>query len=265
MAIIKFDNKSTKKTTTSAGKPILKINKVNFVTDDKNWVQRLSDSMLTIKFSCIGSDKKERKSFQQPISIGAFITPYHKQAVLEINFWLNFEESFNITKDSECDHWETTIELSNLVFNNPNESLQITLMDKDHIAKRILEWKKRVNNLYEESKNWIKERPEFSITIGNPTPMYEELMQSFQINPTEVDTADILKEKKIVLSFKPKGLWIIGANGRIDIISRIGSFILIDKADQFETPNWYIFKPTDKQNGRPFNKAELLDLINMLQ
>jgi len=95
--------------------------------------------------------------------------------------------------------------------------------------------------------------------------MYEELMQSFKIQPTEVDTADILKGKKIVLSFKPKGLWMIGANGRIDIISRVGNYILIDTADQFETPNWHIFIATDRQNGRPFNQAELFNLINLLQ
>lgn len=265
MATIKFDNKTLKKTTSSADKPILNISKIIFVTDDKNWVQRLSNSVLTIRFSCIGPDKKEKKTFQRQISISSYITPYHRQAVLESNLWLTFEESFNITNDSECDHWKTTIELSNLSFSNPNEALQISLMDKDYIVKRILDWKKRVNNLYKESKNWIKERPELSITLGNPTPMFEELMQSFQIKPTEVDTADILKEKKIVLSFKPKGLWMIGANGRVDIISRVGNFNLIDKADQFEKPNWHIFSPTDRQNGKPFNKAELFKLINLVQ
>lgn len=265
MATILFDNTTTKKTTTSAEKPILNISKIFFVTDDQNWVQRLSNSMLTIKFACIGSDNKESIIFQQQISISSYITPYHRQAVLEPNLWLAFEESFNITKDNECNHWKTTIELSNLYFSKPHEALQITLMDKDHIVKRIADWKNRVNNLYEESKSWIKERPDLLITIGNPAPMYEGLMQSFQIKPTEVNTADILKGKKIILSFKPNGLWMIGANGRIDIISRIGNYILIDTADQFETPNWRIFRATDRQKGRPFNRAELFNLINLLQ
>lgn len=265
MATIKFDNTTTKKTTTSADKPVLNISKIVFDTNDKNWVQRLFNSMLTIKFACIGSDKKEKKTFQQQISISSYITPYHKQAILEPNLWLTFEESFNITKDSDCDHWKTTLELSNLSFSNPNEALQILLIDKDHIVKQIVDWKKRVNNLYKESKNWLKERPDLSVTNGNPTAMYEGLMQSFQIQPTEVDTADILKGKKIVLSFKPKGLWMIGANGRIDIISRVGNYILIDTAEQFETPNWHIFLATAKQNGRPFNQAELFNLINLLQ
>jgi len=138
-------------------------------------------------------------------------------------------------------------------------------MDKDHIIKRIADWKKRVSNLYKETKSWIKAKPDLSITIGNPTPMYEGMMQSFQIKPTEVDTADILKGKKFVLSFKPKGLWMIGANGRIDIISRAGNYILIDTSDQFGTPNWHIFRADDRQNGRPFNQAELFNLINLLQ
>lgn len=265
MATINFDISTTKKTITLADKPLLNISKIVFVTDDKNWVQRLSNSMLTIKFVCIGSNKKERITIQKQISISSYITPYHKQAVLEPNLWLTFEESYYINKDNECDHWKTTIELSNLSFSNPNEALQITLMDKDHIVKRIIDWKKRVSNLYKESKSWIKERPDLSMTIGNPTAMYEGLMQSFQIKSTEVDTADILKGKKIMLSFKPKGLWLIGANGRVDIISRVGNYILIDIADQFEAPNWQIFRATNRQKGRPFNQAELFNLINLLQ
>ena len=85
MTIIKFDNKSTYKTTTSTDKPILKINKIHFVTDDKNWVQRLSNSFLTIKLSCCISNQKEINSFQQQIFIGSYITPYHRQAVLELD------------------------------------------------------------------------------------------------------------------------------------------------------------------------------------
>ena len=57
----------------------------------------------------------------------------------------------------------------------------------------------------------------------------------------------------------------IGANGRIDIISRIGNFILIDTADQFQTPNWHIYTATDKKNGKPFNQTELFNLLNLLQ
>jgi hypothetical protein len=265
MATIKFDNKLTKRTTTSADKPVLNISKIVFVTSDKDWVQRLFDSIVTIKVACIGKDKKERKTIQQPISLAAYITPYYKKPILEPNLWLPFEENFNITKNNECEHWKTTIELSNLSFRGENESLEITIMDKDHIIKRIADWKKRINNLYKETKSWINEHEDLSITIGNPTRMYEGLMQNFHLQPTEVSTADIFKGKKILLSFKPKGLWMIGANGGIDIISKAGNYILIDTADQFKTPNWQIFRATDRKNGRPFNQAELFNLINLLQ
>lgn len=264
MTTLKFDNTTTKKTTTSVDKPILNISRMVFVTNDKNWAQRLFNTMLTVKIVCIRKDKKPGKTFQQEISINSYITPYHRQPVLEPNLWFNFEDSFNNTNDIECESWKTTIELSNLSF-KVNESLEITTMDKDHILKRITDWKKRVSNLYKETKSWIKDRPDLLIAIGNPMPMYEGLMQSFKIKPTEIDTADISKGKKYLLSFKPKGLWMIGANGRVDIISRIGSFILIDKADQFETPNWHIYTATDRQNAKPFNQKELFNIINLLQ
>lgn len=263
MANINFDKSNSKKASFSDVLPILNISKIAFVTNDNNWVNRLTNAMLTLKIACLDSDKKERKSFSQQISIGSFITPYHRKPILEPNIWLTFEENTN--NNNECIQWKTTVELSNLFFKNENECLQITLIDKDHILKRIADWKKRVNNLYKETNSWLKERKDLSFRIGNPTSMYEGLMQSFQVTPTDVNTADILKEEKIIISFKPKGLWIIGANGRIDIISRIGNYILIDTSNQFETPNWKIFRPADNTNGRPFNQAELFNLINLLK
>ena len=152
-----------------------------------------------------------------------------------------------------------------MAFRNGNESIEITLIDKDHILKRIADWKKRVNNLYKETKSWIKANPNLSIIIGKPTPMYELFMESFQIRQTEIETADILKGKRIILSFKPKGLWMIGANGRIDIISQVGNYILIDNSEEFEAPNWQISKASDRKNEKPFNKLELFNLINLLQ
>ena len=57
----------------------------------------------------------------------------------------------------------------------------------------------------------------------------------------------------------------IGANGRIDIISQVGNYILIDNSEEFESPNWRISKASDRQNEKSFNKLELFNLINLLQ
>jgi hypothetical protein len=90
--------------------------------------------------------------------------------------------------------------------------------------------------------------------------MYEELMSQFGIPASEIDTADVHKGKHFILSIKPKGLWIIGANGRIDILTTKGSYMLVDTADEFSKPQWKLLngnkkngcnrKPNDRCNGR---------------
>ncbi len=259
---IKFDRNSFKKTITSINKPVLYIDRIVFLTDDKNWINRLFSASLIIKFACIDSNKRERKTHQEPLVFSAFITAYHRQPVMEVNRLFSFEDTINITDDNACNHWKTTIELNNLTIGQ-NELLEISITDKELTLKRIKDWQKRVKNLYAEIKHWLPSQCE--VKDGAPTSMFEEMMQIFNINPVNIETIDLFKGNKFLMSFKPKGLWIIGANGRIDIISRKGSFILLDNAVQFNVPQWHIYTLSGKQIGKPFIETEFLKLIDLLQ
>lgn len=134
---------------------------------------------------------------------------------------------------------------------------------KEHIEKRVNDWKTRILDLYKEVDQWLSSS-EYSIKSGNSISMYEELMQKFNVPADTMDTADIYKKDKIILSIKPKGLWIIGANGRIDILTSKGSYTLVDFSDQFKKPVWHIYSSKDiqKKNGKVFNKEELLNILN---
>lgn len=264
MPTINFNSNNFKSISDSNERPVININKIVFISDDKNWSRRLASASLAVKFACIVADEREGKSLLTQIAIGAQITPYHKQPVFETNLQLTYKDNLTNTDDNDCLNWRTTIELSNLVFRE-NESLQVSFIDSVHIVNRIIDWQNRINNLYTQIRQWIEENDELSVKNGSPTPMYEELMQNFKVPPTEVNTIDILKGKKFLLSFIPKGLWIIGANGRIDIISKAGSYYLIDTADQFQPPNWLIQSSNQKQNKISFTRMQLFNLINLLK
>lgn len=132
-------------------------------------------------------------------------------------------------------------------------------IDKSHVEKRVKDWKKKVSDLYTTIKGWIKQT-EYSIKLGGKIVMYEELMAQFNVQAVEIDTADIYKDEKIILTIKPKGLWIIGANGRIDILSTRGSYMIVDTAEQFKTPKWKLYNG-DKKNGIDFTKQSFLQLL----
>lgn len=138
--------------------------------------------------------------------------------------------------------------------------MEDTIIDKEHIERRVADWKKRINDLYSTMSNWI-ENTKYNIRPGSKITMYESLMEQFGIPPTQLDTIDILDRKIYVLSVKPKGLWIIGANGRIDLMSITNQYILVDLAEQFEEPKWIIYYG-DKKKRIDFNQQSFLKILN---
>lgn len=133
-------------------------------------------------------------------------------------------------------------------------------VDKQHVVKRVDDWKKRVSELYSTIELWLKSSDCY-IKRGSKLKMYEELMSEFNVRATDIETADIYKDNKIVLTLKPKGLWIVGANGRIDLLSTKGNYMLVDFAEQFESPHWKLFNG-DKKNGVEFTKQSFFQLLN---
>ncbi len=133
-------------------------------------------------------------------------------------------------------------------------------VDKQQVEKRVKDWKKRISDLYSIVKLWLKDS-EYSLKLGNKVTMYEEQMSQFNVPSTEVDSAEIYKEGKKVMIIKPKGLWVIGANGRIDILSTDGNNMLIDYSEPFEAPKWKLYNG-DKKNGVEFTKEKFLQILN---
>ena len=131
-------------------------------------------------------------------------------------------------------------------------------VDRKHIEKRVNDWKKRVSDLYSTIRIWLRET-DYTLRQGPKSTMYEELMSQFGMPATEVETADVYKDKTFILTIKPKGLWIIGANGRIDILSTKGSFMLIDQAEQFQTPQWKLLAGDSTEIE--LNKKVFLNLL----
>lgn len=134
-------------------------------------------------------------------------------------------------------------------------------IDREHVTQRVEDWKKRVSQLYDTVDGWLSDYPEYKIVPGQTITMFEELMHLFDVYPEKIKTADIFKEKELVMTFKPRGLWVVGANGRIDLISNKGSYILIDYSDQFQNPKWHICTSKDRENGKVFTKQELLNIL----
>ena len=64
------------------------------------------------------------------------------------------------------------------------------------------------------------------------------------------------------VSIKPKALWVIGANGRVDVLSRKnGVYVLIDRAEPLEPPQWILRKVGAGGDGRAFDPELLAEMV----
>jgi hypothetical protein len=132
---------------------------------------------------------------------------------------------------------------------------------KEDLIDRIEDWKQRISDLYKKVKEWLPQNAGYGIRFEKSISMYEELMEKYHIDPVALDTADILKDGQIVLTIKPYGLWLIGANGRLDLLNKKGVNYLVDLSEKFQAPNWMLVEPSKKIGKIPFSKSELMKII----
>jgi hypothetical protein len=136
-----------------------------------------------------------------------------------------------------------------------------TTISKDHIEQRVDDWEKRIADLYSSIKGWLAPLPSYEVKERQDVKMYEELMQKNEVPERTLTSLDIYFEGRIVAAVKPIGLWIVGANGRVDILLNKGAIMLIDISERFDPPSWVAHKRPKTGRGDEFNKDYLYKLL----
>ncbi|QLH73016.1 hypothetical protein [Rhodopseudomonas palustris] len=134
-----------------------------------------------------------------------------------------------------------------------------TQVTKQHVEERVQDWKNRLSDLFRDVGGWARDNG-WQVDDRGKVSMHEELMQKFNLPPTSQPTLRLDGECGYAL-FKPKGLWVIGANGRVDLYTSKGTFIIVDLAERGEPPRWTIFRTSSKREGEPFSPEILANLI----
>lgn len=138
-----------------------------------------------------------------------------------------------------------------------------TTISKEHVEKRVDDWEKRIAELYSSIKDWLAPLSSYEIKERQDVRMYEELMQKNEVPERTLTSLDIYCEGRIVATIKPIGLWIVGANGRIDILLNQGAIMLVDISERFAPPSWVAHKRPKTGGGDKFNKEYLLKLLGI--
>lgn len=136
-------------------------------------------------------------------------------------------------------------------------------MTQQQVQARVDDWMIRVHRLYDQIKDWLKPLAAVRFDEHQNATLYEELMQKFGISPQPMPTLDIYEGDHLIARLKPIGLWIIGANGRVDLMSHEGGVILVDESQPFQPSQWVAHDKHHFKEGRNLTSEYFLTLLGL--
>ncbi|HMK89385.1 MAG TPA: hypothetical protein VK446_07110 [Methylocystis sp.] len=134
-------------------------------------------------------------------------------------------------------------------------------LDAAHVKRRVEDWRLRVSGLYDQVQAWLPSR--LSTDTSQTVRMYEDVMKKFGVPAMELPVLNIYDRDDWVAKLVPRGLWIIGANGRLDLFTRDNQAIVVDKAENFESPSWQIAPANKRRNSKPLTSDMWIKAIGL--
>lgn len=139
---------------------------------------------------------------------------------------------------------------------------------RERTLQRLRDWRSRVHDLYDRIEHALGADYSYDRTGKNRS--WEERVQQSGLNLDEVPPIDILRIERSghpVAIIQPRSLWIIGANGRLDLLvmPKTGGrrlFILYDHFSPMEDrTDWQIVRPSDGPHHSVFEPGRLRELL----
>jgi hypothetical protein len=90
------------------------------------------------------------------------------------------------------------------------------------ISEEVSGYQLRVNDLFKEVQHWITDRRLDAIFSQTPVELSEESVGAYKLLSLEVSIPGLP-----AVRFVPRGIFVIGARGRVDVRSRLGREVLV--------------------------------------
>ena len=133
-------------------------------------------------------------------------------------------------------------------------------VDRSYVERRLEDWLRRLDRLYADIERWL---PDGWVMVDDGTvQIYEDLMQRFDVPAQTLTVKGLLRHRVPTGRVEPRGLWIIGANGRVDLILPDAHYLIIDRVDSFEPSNWQVANLVRRREQRPFDRDFISDVLH---
>jgi len=126
------------------------------------------------------------------------------------------------------------------------------------VEYEVNHWITQVKDLYSFIKGVLADS-NIEFKTSTKIEIYEREMKEHDISPKDVPILDLYRDKNLIATFKPLGLWVIGGRAKIDVLTKKGGFILTDTGNNEAQPEWKVLT-SDKNND--FDKKFILELVN---
>lgn len=134
------------------------------------------------------------------------------------------------------------------------------IFDRARVLDRVTDWEARLTTFFAEIKGWIVDRPTLRVEQTRTVSMSEELMRNFAVPDRDLPILDVLENGEAIASFVPRALWIIGADGRVDLITSSGTDILVYDGGA-TPPGWQVADRNRRTQLSAFDKSTFLALL----
>jgi len=140
------------------------------------------------------------------------------------------------------------------------EELAGDTLARAEVERRVDDWARRIDDLYAQIASWLTTG--WTVAANRRvTQMHEEPMRRVGLPPRDLPVLDLLHNGQRAATIEPRGLWIIGANGRLDLRRGAAHYLIIDAAENFEPPQWRLAALKNRQSSRPLDQNALRDVL----
>jgi hypothetical protein len=132
-------------------------------------------------------------------------------------------------------------------------------LKREYVERRVSDWASRIEALYRLIESWLP--PGWRAERRGTVQMLEEQMRKVNVLSRDLPVLDLENHAGKTARIEPRGLWVIGANGRLDFSGGKDHYVIFDEAEKFAPPFWYMARLSDRTNLRPLSKEDFVDAL----